>query len=115
MNKEDNIRIGHMLQYAKEAVKLSSGKTREDIEKDRLLNLALVRLIGIIGEAAYNVSSEGQMKYPLIPWPQIIGMRHRLVHGYDFVDFDILYETLSQDLPPLITELEKIVTSGDKS
>ena len=113
MNKENNTRIGHMLLYAKEAVKLALGKSKDDIENDRILNLALVRLIEIVGEAAYNISPEGQLKYPSIPWQQIIGMRHRLVHGYDFVDFDILYETLSQDLPPLIIELEKIISSGE--
>ena len=54
-----------------------------------MLNLSLVRLIEIVGEAANRVSSEGQAQFPDIPWSQIIGMRHRLIHGYDNVDFDI--------------------------
>jgi uncharacterized protein with HEPN domain len=98
-----------MLDAAKEAVDLSSGKSRYDIENERVLNLSLVRLIEVVGEAANRVSTEGRDKYTDIPWPQIIGMRNRLVHGYDSIDFDILYQTVVEDLPLLIAELEKIV------
>jgi len=73
------------------------------------LELALIRLVEIVGEASAKVSSEAQMKYPMIPWPQVIGMRNRLIHGYDSVDLDILWDTIELDLPPLISELGKIL------
>ena len=47
--------------------------------------------------------------YPGIPWPQIVSLRNRLIHGYDNVDFDILWQIITYDLPPLIAELEKIL------
>ncbi len=103
-----------MLDAAKEAIDLSSGKTRREIEKERLLNLGLVRLIEIVGEAAVRVSAEGQSEYRSIPWSQMIGMRNRLIHGYDNIDFDILFKTVTEDLPPLVAELERIVHLSQK-
>jgi uncharacterized protein with HEPN domain len=55
------------------------------------------------------VSSETQAKYPSIPWPQVIGMRNRLIHGYDSVDLDVLWDIIEVDLLPLIAEIEKIM------
>jgi uncharacterized protein with HEPN domain len=104
---DDFIRLQHMLDHAREASALVKGKCRIDLDTDRVLELALVRLLEVIGEAANRVSPEMKSKYPGIPWFQIIGLRHRLIHGYDAVDLDILWEILSKDLPPLITELEK--------
>lgn len=101
-----------MLNAAEEAVKISLGKTKKEIENGRLLHLALIRLIEIVGEAASRVSATGRSNYRGIPWGEIIGMRNKLIHGYDSVDFDILYITLTEDLPPLISELHGILGPG---
>lgn len=106
---DDEVRLRHMLDHCKEAVSMVAGKQRQYLKKDRLLELALIRLVEIIGEAASRVSPEGQKKYFSIPWPQIIGMRNRLVHGYDQVDLNVLWDTIEFDLPPLISELENIL------
>ncbi len=106
---ESRVRLRHMLDYAREALALSHGKSRLDLDTDRLLNLALTRLLEMIGEAANQVPREKQADYPEIPWPQVIGLRNRLIHGYDIVDFDILWQIVTTDLPPLIAALEKIV------
>jgi uncharacterized protein with HEPN domain len=98
-----------MLDHAMEAVDLISGKDRTELQHNRVLELALIRLVEIVGEASAKVSSETQAKYTSIPWPQVIGMRNRLIHGYDSVDLDILWDTIEIDLPPLIAELEKIL------
>jgi uncharacterized protein with HEPN domain len=102
-----------MLDHAKEAVAMAEGKTRQDLETNRMLNLALVRLLEIVGEAANRVPKEEQMKHPAIPWKDIAGMRNRIIHGYDRVDTDILWEILEKDLPPLVEALEKIVPPED--
>jgi uncharacterized protein with HEPN domain len=109
--RDPTIFYHHMLDYAREAVSLVQGKTRADLDTDRLLNLALVRLLEIIGEAANRIPSEEQARHPKIPWPQIVGLRNRLIHGYDSVDFDILWQIVTQDLEPLIAQLEAIVSS----
>ena len=104
---EDSVPLQHMLDHAKEAVDMIAGKKRADLDGERMLELSLIRLIEIIGEAAARVSVEGRNRYPSIPWREVIGMRNRLVHGYDSVDLDVLWDTVELDLPPLITQLEK--------
>jgi uncharacterized protein with HEPN domain len=95
-----------MLDHAKEAVAMASGRTRGDLDTDRQLNLSLVRLLEIVGEAAGRVRAEERARNPAIPWPEIIGLRNRLIHGYDSVDFDVLWQIVSSDLPALIAALE---------
>ena len=104
---DDSIPLQQMLDHAREAVNMIAGKERADLDRERMLELALIRLVEIIGEAAARVSPEGRIRYPLIPWREVIGMRNRLVHGYDSVDLDVLWDTVELDLPPLIIELEK--------
>ena len=82
MPKSDRVRLQHMLDAAREALSFVRGKTRGHLDRDRLLVLALVKAIEIIGEAAYQVSSETRWQIPEVPWEDIIGMRHRLVHAY---------------------------------
>lgn len=106
---EDLTRFRHMLEHAMEASDLCAGKNREDLDADRVLELALTRLVEIVGEAAARVSREAQARYPHIPWPEIVGLRNRLIHGYDAVDLDILWDIVQIDLPPLIVSLRQIV------
>jgi uncharacterized protein with HEPN domain len=98
-----------ILAHAREAVALTQGKTRADLDQDRLLNLALTRLVEILGEAANRIPEEVQAQYPELPWLQMIGARNRLIHGYDNVDFDILWAIVSHDLPVLISQFEYIL------
>jgi len=104
---DDVIRLRHMLDHAREAVEMTSGRRRDDLKRDRMLQLALVRLVEIVGEAATRVSLEGQERYPSIPWQQARGMRNRLIHGYDKVDLDVLWDTIQDDLPALLVQLRE--------
>ncbi len=104
--------LRRMLDHAREAYALIQNKSREDLTQTSSINLALVRLLEIIDEAASRVSPEELVHYPGIPWPQIVGMRNRLIHGYDLVDIEILWLTLVEDLPPLIVALESILSSN---
>lgn len=107
------VRLRHMLDHAKEAIIMVKEKTRADLDTDRKLNLALVRLLEIIGEAASQIPKEESAHYPGISWTEIISMRNRLIHGYDVVDFDILWQIVDQDLPPLITKLEEVLAQKE--
>ncbi len=84
-------------------------ESREDLGRDRVRQLALTRLVEIIGEAANRVSEDARRDAPKIPWPQIIGMRNRLIHGYDVIDDDLLRDTIANDLPPLIAALQNVL------
>ncbi len=106
MLKNDENRLKHMLDAAQEAVGFAAGRTRSDLDTDRALVLALVKEIEIIGEAASKVSDQTKNKHPEIPWHDITGMRNRLVHAYFDVDLDIVWNTVVEELPRLIEELE---------
>ena len=108
MQKDDAIRLRHMLDAAHEAIEFAQGRTRVDLNGDRKLVLALVKDVEIIGEAAYQVFQTARDQLPGIPWDDIIGMRHRLVHAYFDINLDILWRTVQDDLPPLIAELERV-------
>ncbi len=110
MTRRDPIlTLQQMRDHTREALALSRGKQRRDLNDDRLLELALTRLLEIIGEAANRVSPDVQANYPHIPWPQIISLRNRLIHGYDAVDLDILWQIIQHDLPPLAAALDDIL------
>jgi len=113
-SRDPSVRMRHMLDYAREAVAMGADKTAVELGKNRQLSLAVIHLVELIGEAASQVPREIQLQYPQIPWPKIVGTRNRLIHGYDDVDYDILCETIKNDLPPLIDALEKILDKTGK-
>jgi len=109
LSEKDRVRLRHMLDYAREAIQFASGQSKLDFLRERQLQLAVTHLIELVGEAANHISPETQAKYPQIPWPQVIGMRHRLIHGYDFLDYTIVWQTATADFPALVTALEAIL------
>ena len=110
MSRHDPIvSVHHMLDHAREALEMVEARSRADLDTDRMLNLALVRLVEVIGEAASRVPEEFRRRYSEVPWHQAVGMRNRLIHGYDTVNFDILWAIIRGDLPPLVERLEAIV------
>jgi len=109
MRADDRNRIKHMRDAAKEAYSFTRGKTRKDLDKNRMLVLAVLKDLEILGEAANKVSAETQEEHDNIPWGDIIGMRNRLIHGYFDIDLDIIWKTISEDIPTLLKALEKIV------
>lgn len=110
---EDRVRLRHMLDAARKAVKFAQGQSRAGLDADEKLTLALVRLLEVLGEAARGISQSYRQKYSKIPWQQIAGTRDRLIHGYFNVDYDIIWEIITADLPPLIVELERIVAQDN--
>ena len=106
MRENDRVRLHHMLDAACEALGFAAGRHRRDLDTDRMLVLALVKSIEIIGEAGARVSIEGRDATPEVPWPEIVGMRNRLVHAYFDVDLDVVWKTVRHDLPPLVEALQ---------
>ena len=111
LSEKDGVRLRHMLDYSQEAVELVKGRTRADLDTDRLLELALVRLIELVDEAAARISPSTRDQHPQIPWSLIVSMRNRLIHGYDIIDHDVLWDTLTDDLPTLVADLQRIAFS----
>lgn len=107
--RTDIIRLQHMMDAAREALEFVRGKTRADLDQKRQLVLSLIKSIEIIGEAASQVSASCRKQSKQIPWQRIIGMRHRLVHGYFSIDATIVWNTIVHELPALVAQLQALV------
>ena len=111
MSKIDDLtRLKHIQQAAEEAISFVRGRNRNDLETERMLSLALVKLIEIIGEAANNVSIEKQNQYSQIPWRRMIGMRNRLTHAYFEVDLEIVWQVVGKDLPDILPQIKMAIS-----
>lgn len=108
MSKRDVSRLYDMLDAARKALVFAEGRTRQDLDSNEMLALALVRLLEVIGEAARFVPNEVKIDHPEIKWREIAATRNRLIHGYFSVDLDIVWSIVRNDLPPLVKQLEEI-------
>ena len=111
---DDTVYVRHMLDAAKEAIKISGRIKRSDLAPFGMETLALTRLLEVVGEAARRTSQQFRARYPEVEWKQIAGTRDRLIHGYDKVDYDRLWGTCINDLPPLVVKLEKVLETTSK-
>lgn len=112
MYRDDSVRLQYMLDAAREAIGFVLGRTRSDLDSNRMLVLALVKAVEILGEAAGQVSPTTKEQSASIPWTDIAGMRNRLVHAYFDINLEILWQTVQQDLPPLVAALEKALAGS---
>jgi uncharacterized protein with HEPN domain len=109
MRNEDRLRHQHMLEAARDALSFAQGRTRQDLDTDRQLVLAVVKCVEIIGEAGGRASPEAQAEVAELPWQDMTGMRHRLVHAYYDINLDVVWSTLRDDLPPLVEALQALL------
>jgi len=113
MQRDDDVFAGHMLDAAAKAIELSAGHSRAAFDADETLQLACVLLLQRIGEAARRTSAAYRDRHPEVAWAPIIGMRHRLVHDYFEVNWDVVWDTLSVHLPELLAQLQAFVPPAD--
>lgn len=107
MTNRDEVRLRHMLDAARKAIAFTQDRERTDLDADEMLALAVVRLVEILGEAAKNVSQEIRDQLPNIAWRQMAGTRDRLTYAYFDVNLDIIWDIITNDLPPLVEKLEE--------
>lgn len=108
MQRDDALLVD-MLVYADEAMQISSSLTYEEFEASRLHQLAIIKAVETIGEAASQISDATQAELADIPWPEIIGMRNRLVHGYGAIRLEVVWRTVREDIPALADQLRPLV------
>lgn len=106
---DDLTRLHHMQDAAREALGFVAGRNRSELDTNRMLVLALVKDLEIIGEAASKISMECRSRNPGLPWAEMIGMRNRLTHAYFGIDLDIVWDTVTSNLSPLVAELESVI------
>jgi len=99
----------HMLTYARAGLGIAAGESRASLEDDVRLQFSLCYALQVIGEAAAHLSKDCRARLATIPWRRVVGMRHRMVHGYENVDLSVVWDTVHDDLPILIRELERFL------
>ncbi|HEY3383623.1 MAG TPA: HepT-like ribonuclease domain-containing protein [Vicinamibacterales bacterium] len=104
-----------ILDTARKAVGKTSGLSHDAFDADENVRLALTHLVQVVGEAGRRVSPEFSARHPEIPWQEIVGMRHKVVLDYLRVDEDIVWQVVTEDLPPLVVLLEKILATAPGS
>ncbi len=109
MRQPDEAVLLDMLIIARRVRDKAQSVTRAEFDADEDLQLAPTHLIQIVGEAASRASEGLRAAYPDLPWAQIIGMRHRIVHDYLRVRAEVVWETATGDIPPLIQLLEPLL------
>ena len=107
----DDAYLVDILESSRAALDYMRGKTWDEFSKDAILQDAVVRRLEIIGEAAGKVSSATQKKYASLPWQAMKGTRNRVIHEYDSIELDIIWDIVQKDSPLLVNELQKIVSS----
>ncbi len=115
VRSEDLVRLRHMLDAAKDALSFAQDRRRSELEGNKLLLFALVKAIEIIGEAASKLTPECKDGIPDIPWGAVITMRHRLIHAYADINRDTVWNTIQEDLPPLIQVLDGYLAGSEKN
>lgn len=98
MNKDPLFFINHILENINDIELFSQGLTKEQFEKDKLRQKAIIKSIEIIGEATKNISKEIMIAHPEVPWKEIIGTRDILIHQYFGVDFTVVWKIITKDL-----------------
>ena len=111
MRAEDLVRLLHMVEAAQNAINFMSGRDRADLNQDRMLLFAVTRAIEIVGEAASKISDETRAAHDEIPWKAIVGMRNRLVHAYFDINVDVVWQTVTVEIPHLLPELVALATA----
>lgn len=109
MRREDEVRIRHMIDAADAAARFVTGRSRSDLDTHEMLRFALIRAVEIIGEAASKVTAETRTATPSVLWFAIVAMRNRLIHAYFDVDPDILWKTVTEEIPQLRAQLLAIL------
>ena len=101
--------IRHMLNHAREAFALADSHSRADLDADRAFALQLTRLMEIVGEASRRVPEQFRLKYPETDWRGFAGLRDVLIHKFDAIEHETLWNIVQEELPRLINQLADIL------
>jgi uncharacterized protein with HEPN domain len=101
--------VEDILDGMNKAEELLEGVIYSQFESDFRINFAVVRALEIIGEATKRLPEELRQRYPDIPWKGMAGMRDRIIHGYDNVDLQIVWDVVKRDIPEIKPKIDRIL------
>ncbi len=110
--ERDSALLLDMLLAARDALSFVEALDETTFLDSRLHQNAVIRSLEVLGEAAGKISAGVRTSHPAIPWREITGMRHRLIHGYGDVRIDLVWSVVRDRLPPLVKVLEELVPSN---
>jgi uncharacterized protein with HEPN domain len=110
---DDAARVWDIVTYGRHLLSMAEGRTYQEFLSDVQFRLAAERCIEIIGEAAAHVSDGFRAKYADIPWPQIVGLRNIIVHGYAQLDPEKLWRVVDNEICVLVERLSPLQESTD--
>ena len=107
----DEQRVDHMVTAIESVVAAAAGMTRDRLMFDDEKTKSILFDLIVLGEAANNISREYAEEHPEIPWADIAGFRHKLVHDYCGIDYGIVWEVIANQLPPLLPKMKELAAS----
>lgn len=107
MNNKDLVRLQHVVDSCSAIQEFIKNRTTDDLKKNRMLLSAITRELEIIGEAVNALSHDFKAQHNQIPWKDLIGMRNRLIHAYFNINPDIVWKTVTDDIPELLQAILK--------
>ena len=116
MSKHDpKVTLRQLADFASRAQELCAQNTLPEILTDWQKRAAFERVMEILGEAVKRLAPELTAKYPAVDWRGIAGMRDRVSHGYDAVDYDVLWQAVQKRVPGLLTTVEQMLKDLEES
>ena len=106
---DPTLTLRQIIDFADEITAIVAGRTREDLDTNRELRRALERCVELVGEAATRLPADWRESHNEIPWRQIIAMRNVMIHGYDVVLSDVLWNVVTNDVPKLRAEIKLLL------
>jgi len=106
---DDRLTLRQIIEYVGHAQALCAGRTVEQLEADWEKAFAFERVMEVLGEAVKRLPEELRQRYSQVPWKLVAGMRDKISHGYDSVDYQTLWDAVQNDLPELVTTAQQML------
>jgi uncharacterized protein with HEPN domain len=104
--KDEQALLIDIVEHARHVRAALSRLTRPEYDASVLARMGMTHLLQIIGEASRLLPDSARLRFPTVPWNQIVGMRHRIVHEYFRIDFDLIWDTANVSVVELLAALE---------
>ena len=116
MSKHDpKVTLRQIADHARQAQELYAQNALTEIVTDWQKRLAFERVMEVLGEAVKRLPPDLRQRYPAVPWKLVAGMRDRVSHGYDAIDYQTLWDTVQDDVPPLLATVEQMLKDLEES